>query len=864
MKKLIISLFLLIIPVIPCFSQVTTPEAYLGFEPGDDFHLATFEQLVGYFEQIATETDRIQVFDMGPTSMGRRMKYAIISSEDNMAHLQKFQEISRRLSLARGLSEQEAVSLAKEGKVIAWIDSGIHASETSPPMHQFRLAYDLITGTDDQTRFIRDNVVLLLVQANPDGMTLVADWYMKNVGTPYEVSRLPVLYHKYAGHDNNRDSFMANLLETQNMNRVVGREWFPELMYSQHESAPFPARIWMPPNPEPVSPNVHPIVTRWKNLVGSAMGQGFDGADQPGALSRTAFDLWYPGYADGPSVETHNIPSILTETANFRYATPHFYRLSDFPEPYRDLTAGTFYPSPWQGGWWRLRDAIEYNLTASISVLDAAAKYRYEFLYYKYKMGKDVIERFSQEPPYGWIFSADQSDPATCRLMLNRFIGYGIEVYTADESFTHEGLSYPKGTFIIPTSQAFGTYVKNILEIQEYPDLRKYGHLWQGLSRAVRWDGAPLAPYDGVGWTLHMQMGIEAHQMSTPLDEIAWTPLSDEILSPGAISGSGSQYVIPSSENASVVAVNRILKAGGKAARTVSETTVGGKRFKAGSFVVDAGSISRSTLAKIADETGATAQGGRVSAQLKTLNSPRVALYKSWTASMDAGWISFIFDRYEIPFHSLTDAEIRAGDLGSRFDVIVLPDQNASSIINGHRKGTMPPEYVGGIKQIGIDNLRAFVAVGGTLVCNKSSSEFAINEFILPIKNALKDVKSDTFNCPGSLIKVAYEDDHPLTFGLEERGVGYFSRGLAFELITDTENKEQDEKNRERIHTVAHYPDEGLLLSGWILGEELIHGKSAILEVEHEEGKIILFGFNFHNRAQSYRNFKLMFNALWY
>ncbi len=863
-KKLVIRYIFLFTPVALCFSQVTTPEAYLGYKPGADFHLASYEQLVAYFEQIAQESDRIQVFEMGPTSMGRLMKYAIISAEDNMAQLKKYQEISRRLSLARDLSEQEARSLSNEGKVIVWIDSGIHASETSPQMHQFQLVYDLVTETDDFTRFILDNIILLLVHANPDGMTLVADWYMQNVGTPYEVSRLPFLYHKYAGHDNNRDSFMANLLETQNMNRVVGREWFPELMYSQHETAPFPARIWMPPNPEPVNPNVHPIVTRWKNLVGSAMGQGFEGADQPGALSRTAFDLWYPGYADGPSVETHNIPSILTETANFRYATPHFYSLNDFPEAYRDLTLGTFYPSPWRGGWWRFQDAVDYNLTASKSVLDAAAKYRSEFLYYKFKMGKDSIERFSQEPPYGWILSTEQSDPATCRLLLNRFVGYGIEVYIADEAFTHEGLPYPKGTYIIPTSQAFGTYVKNILETQEYPDLRKYGHLWQGLSRAVRWDGAPLAPYDGVGWTLHKQMGIAAHQMSTPLDEISWTPLGDELPKSGSISGSGSQYVLSSDENASVVAAYRVLKAGGKVARALSETNVGGKRFQRGAYVVDAGSISRNDLTEIAGETGANLLGGKVSGQLTSLSLPRVAVYKSWVASMDAGWISFIFDQYEIPFHALTDAEIRAGDLNSRFDVIILPDQNPTSIVGGHRKGTMPPAYVGGITQGGVDNLRIFVGKGGTLVCNKGSAEFAIQEFALPIQNVLKGVKSDTFNCPGSLLKVMYNNDQSLAFGLEKEGVGYFSRGLALDRIEDTENEEQEEKNQKMIQTIAQYPDEGLLLSGWILGEELIRGKSAILEVAHGEGKIVLFGFNFHNRAQSYANFKLLFNSLWF
>lgn len=859
--KLFISSVLIFLSASLCFSQITTPETYLGFKPGDDFRLATYEQLVGYFELIASETSRIQVFDMGSTSMGRRMKYAIISSEENMANLKKYQEISKKLSLARGVSEQEAKNLARKGKVIVWIDSGIHATETSPPMHQFQLVYDLLTGNEDQIRFIRDNVILLLVQANPDGMTLVTDWYNTNVGTPYEMSRLPFLYHKYAGHDNNRDSFMANLLETQNMNRIVGREWFPELMYVQHESAPFPARIWMPPNPEPVNPNIHPIVTRWKNLVGAAMGQGFDAADQPGALSRTAFDLWYPGYADGPAVETHNIPTILTETANFGYATPRYFRINDFPESYRDLTVGTFYPSPWKGGWWRLRDAIAYNLTASKSVLDVAAKYGYEFLYYKYKMGKDVMEKFSKEPPYGWIIPLDQRDPGTSLLMLNRFIGYGIEVYSANESFTHEGIPYPKGTYIIPTSQAFGSYVKNILEKQEYPDLRKYGHLWQGLSRTVRWEGAPLAPYDGVGWTLHLQMGIDVNKMNTPLS-VAKTLIPETISVPGNIKGSGTHYILSSSSNKSVTAAIQVLKAGGRVSRALSSFRLNGKLFPSGSFVVDSGSLSKTALVDIASETGKTFYGGKVSVKLKHLQIPRVALYKSWVANMDAGWISLIFDRFEIPFHALTDAEIRAGNLHDRFDVIILPDQNPSSIINGHRKGTMPPDYVGGITKDGVENLKAFVNNGGTLVCNKGSTGFAINEFKLPIKNVLTDVKSDTFNCPGSILKVSYKTGHPLTFGLEENGMGYFSRGKAFDLVIESDEGKQEKNKNISTQIVAFYPDESLLLSGWILGEELLWGKSAILEVSYEKGTILLFGFNFHNRAQSYGNFKLLFNAI--
>ncbi len=445
--------------------------------------------------------------------------------------------------------------------------------------------------------------------------------------------------------------------------------------------------------------------------------------------------------------------------------------------------------------------------------------------------------------------------------MLNRFIGYGIEVYSSDTSFIHEGISYPDGSFIIPTSQAFGAYVKNILENQEYPDLRKYGHLWQGLSRTVRWDGAPLAPYDGVGWTLHLQMGIDASQMRTPL-AVTKTLIQEKISIPGHLKGNGPHYVLSSSENRSVTAVMRVLNAGGQVFRALSEVTIDGTMFPKGSFIVNSGSLSKDTLMAIATETGKIFNGGKVSVEQKSLQIPRIALYKSWAANMDAGWISYIFDTYKIPFHTLNDAEIRAGKLQNRFDVIVLPDQNPSSIINGHQKGTMPPDYVGGITKDGVENLRVFVNHGGTLVCNKNSAGFAITEFKLPVKNVLDEVKSDTFNCPGSILKVTYKTENPLMYGLEENGVGYFSRGKAFDLITESDEKKKDVNKKISVRSLAQYPDESLLLSGWILGEEFLRGKSAILEVSYNKGTIYLFGFNVHNRAQSYRNFKLLFNAV--
>ena len=851
----------------PLMAQVSPPEDYLGFKPGDDFHLATYEQLQGYLDLLASQTSRLKMFDMGPTSENRRMRYAVIASDETMANLEHFRMLNQKLSFARDLSEPEARQLAKEGKVVVWIDSGIHSSETSPIMHQFQLAYDLVTGTDERSLRIRDNTILVLVLANPDGMTYVADWYHQHVGTKFEVSSIPELYQKYAGHDNNRDFHLANLLETQNMNRIMGSEWCPEMAYAQHETAPFPARIWLPPNADPVNPNTHPAIFRWKNLIGVAMGQAFDAADQPGAISRVGFDLWYPGYEGGPNLESHNIPSVLTETANYRYATPHYYTLRDFPEAHRDLVPGTFYPSPWEGGWWRFADAVAYNLTASKAVLDLAARYRSDFLYLKYKCGRDVIQKFKDEPPYGWIFTPEQQNLNTMLMLFQRLMDYGIEFYRSDSPFTYEGIAYPAGSYIVPTSQAFGFYVKTLFEKQAYPDLRKYGHLWQGIGRVQDWKGQPIAPYDGVGWTLQLQLDLEAHEMRTPLD-VGMTRIDDITPPKGRIVGGGSHLVFSNRDNHSFTAVNRILKAGGQVSLATSDFRMGGRTFPRGSFVVRSGSLSGKTQRKIASETGVNLYGGKASVPTKIVQKSRVALYKSWQANMDAGWISYIFDKYEQPYHVLRDAEVRAGRLRERFDVIVLPDQRAASIIDGHRKGTMPPQYVGGMTSQGVENLRDFVAQGGVLLCNRSSAVLAIDAFNLPIKNVLEKVKTDSFNCPGSLVKVTYDQDHPLTLGLPERGMSYFSHGLVFEAVKDTTKEKgvdqsSDVKEVEPFKVVATYPDEDLLLSGWMIGEDLIKSKAAIVEAPYEKGRIVLYGFNVHNRAQSYVTFKLLFNGLY-
>ncbi len=879
-KNLLISMFVFIASLMLACAvngqSITKPEDFLGFKPGADFHLANYEQAIAYFEKIAAQSDRMQIFDMGETSEGRRQKYAIISSEANMANLEKYRLINEKLTMSRGVSEEEAKSLADEGKAIVWIDCGLHATEASPAQHALQLAYDMISGEDRKTKSIRENVIFLLVFANPDGLTMVSDWYMKNVGTKYEKARLPELYMKYAGHDNNRDSYIANLKEIQNMNRVTCQVWFPEILYNLHETAPFPARIWLPPESEPMNPNVHTIIVRWKNLIGSAMGKAFAEAEQPGAISRVTFDSWYPGYVT-QFVDGHNIPSILTETANFGLATPNFYTLNEFPEAYRDLTKGVFYPDPWEGGWWRLGDAVAYNLTASKAVLETASKYKHEFLFNKWKMASDVIEKFSTEPPYGWIVPAEQRDENSTILMLNRFILNGVEIYIAEENFEHAGIQYAKGSYIIPTSQPFGYFVKNIMERQEYPDLKKYTHLWQGVVGRVKTTKDPIRAYDAAGWTVPLQMGVKYKAISKPFT-VKTKRITEAFATNGSIKQSGGQYVLSHADNGSFIAVNRIIEAGGKVGYAQKEFTLAGKKFEAGTFVIESSSINSQKLRDIVKSTSVKLTGGKVSVAVTPYNKAKVGLYKSWRASMDAGWISLVLDRFEFPYKQLENAEIIAGELNSRYDVIILPDMRGDAIVTGMPKMSTLPDFVGGITPEGLDNLKDFVKKGGVLVCNEGSVDFAIEEFKIPIVSVLKGLKPTDFNCPGSILKMNYNTTQKGAFGMPENGNAYVSGAAAYKMLPDTvridagkpastgKNGKDDYKLVEKdmkYNVIASYPNESLLLSGMIYGEDIVKKHATVLEVPVEKGNLILFGFNFHNRAQSYSTFKLLFNNLY-
>ncbi len=838
--------------------KLPSPEDFFGFEVGADYHLLDYGRAVEYWKRLEELSGRVKLFEYGQTSEGRPMIMAAVSSEDNLAELNHYKDISKRLSLVRGLSEEEARRLSSSGKAMVWIDGGLHATEVAPAQHIIQLTYDLVTDESKKTKRIREEVIALLVLPNPDGMDMVAEWYESHLNTPFETSSLPWLYQKYIGHDNNRDSFMLSVPETKNINRLVQYEWYPHIFYNHHQRSPFPSLIFVPPDSEPTNPNLHPLLLRWQNFIGAAIAMAFESEGKQGVISRYLFDTWYPGYVT-QVCDFHNIISTFSETFLYHYATPHFYTVQDFPEEYRDFTISLFFTNPWKGGWWRLRDAVEYCLTSSKAVLDLAAKHREELLYAKYSMGRETIEKYKKEPPYGWIVPLEQRDPGVTAILLDKLIALDLEVYQAEEPFKADGIDYSEGTYILPTSQPFGRLLKTLFETQVYPDLRKYPDLWQAIVEPQKFKTLPLRSYDVLGWTLPLQMGVETVTMNT-LPEVKMKRIYQANLPRGIVSGSGTYgFLIPYQTNNSVVAVNRILEAGGEVFWTKESFREGGKTYSPGGIVVPLSKFPNEKMKVLAGDLGfqVTRMKKPLSVPAYTLKRPRIGLYQSWTANLDEGWTRLILENYEFPYTNLHNAEIRAGQLQERFDVIILPNQRAQSIINGRPKGTMPPKYVGGISSSGVRNLKKFVEAGGTLVTLGTACNLPIEQFKLGVKNILSSLKPEEFFASGLLVKVVLDQNHPLAFGMPEETAGFFSNSPTFQTWPSG-----DQKNQPRV--VGKFSEENIVLSGWMVGEKHLKNKATVIEIPLGQGKIVLLGIRVQHRGQTLATFKLLFNSLFY
>ncbi|WP_228236766.1 M14 metallopeptidase family protein [Allomuricauda sp. M10] len=845
-------------------TTIPKPEEVIGFKVGSDFHLATYEQSIEYFKKLDAASDLVEMRETGKTSEGRTWYYVLISSKANLDKVEHYKEISKALAHPKGITKELAKQLSTEGKAIVDLSGGLHASEVAGAQHIITLADQIIREADTpKFKAILDNVILVLWPSlNPDGQDIIANWYMGNVGTPYETARTPWLYQKYVGHDNNRDAYMLNMLES----RVVGRtwrEWEPNIIHVHHQSSPFPTRIWLPPFAEPVATQTPPLMAREVNMIGMAMARDLESEGLPGAVHMgQGFDAWYPGYIDYlPMMQ--NIPSFWTETALYRYATPYFYTLSDFPKDRRDLRVESLYSSPWKGGWWRLADAMQYMQVASVAVLDYAAKYKETLLFNKYQSGINTIEKYTNEPPYAYIVPQKQRDPVRPVELLKRLAFNGIQISQLEKPMEYSGVTYPKGTWVVPMDQEFAEMARQVLDVQVYPDLRESP------------DGPLEQPYDAAGWTLPFQMEVDVVTGMVPLSDdfrnalkpVEGTPLettddenkdmskadfapgagfdTDKIAAgikplPGTLRGSGSTLWLDPAENNSFRVIAEAMNSGFSVvydAKTKKYGIQGASRGKMQQWVNDYAI------------NGVLGSGSGTS-KVKT----RIGVYRPWTASMDMGWTRWLLDNFGFGYASIRNSDFMLDNLKDRFDVIVMASEWPGSIERGLEPGSAPPQYAGGLGELGARNLNSFVKEGGTLVTLNRSSDFAIQALHLPVKNVVDHVDRAKFFTGGSIMQVETNPSHPVMAGMTDKA-NVFVYGSP---IFSTEEGFEGE-------VLAKYQAQGSpLMSGYLVGESFMNGNAAALDVKHGNGHVLLFGFQPQWRGQPMGTYRTLFNALLY
>ncbi|HEX4037572.1 MAG TPA: M14 metallopeptidase family protein [Acidobacteriaceae bacterium] len=828
-----------------CFAaaqaQVPTPASVLGHTPGDDYYLANYEDAIRYFHALAASTDRMKMFTVGKSTEGRDIEIAVISAPENLARLDEYKAAARKLATADGLDDAQARALALQSKVIVHIDGGLHSSEVAGGQHSIALAYKLVSAQNDPEidAILKNVIIVLWPTLNPDGQDMVVDWYRRHVGTKYEVSPMPWLYQDYVGHDNNRDGFMLNMKEEQVVAKT-GIEYSPDIFYCQHQTAPFPARIWIPPFADPISGNISPYVRSWLNVIGTNMAAYLDQHDKPGAISEARFDNWYAGFTDWAGVFRGEI-SFFTETALYRYATPRFYTVDEFPAQYRDLRPLSMYSTPWQGGWWRLKDAVDYMVAASMSVLDLASKNSQALQYNRYQTARD--NRHRSEPPFAYVISDHQADTPEAGLLAEKMIENGLDVYQTQAGFHANGISYPTGSWVIPMDQPFSPMAKELLERQVYP----------AMAADQTAAGAHL-PYDITGWTLPLQMGVDVDVVSDPLEadqRDKMVKIADVKLPAAGVDGAGTNFILSHKPNNAFQIVNAVLEQGGSAAVDPDpvKTPEGMER---GAFVV--GGVSRSAMSDLTGKFGVSADAAAAPEHDIDLKKARIGLYRPWDPSIDEGWTRWILENYHYPVKSIYNADIRSAGLRDRYDVIILPDMRANQLMHGFATGMVPGEYAGGIEESGADHLREFVRAGGTLIAFNQAAAGLIPLFSLPVRDVLAGLPTDKFYCAGSLLRIQAEHpDLPINFGVPPSPVVMFERGPAFEILPGFKGA-----------ILARYAKDGdVLESGMIIHQEVLHDKIAALEVTYGRGRIFLYGFKPQQRGQAHGTYRYFFNALY-
>ena len=884
MRRLIVAAVLLGISISTPRAQqqprphVTSPREAFGFDIGDDYQLANYTQIEGYWKTLDRESDRMTLHDMGKTAEGRTQWMAVVTSAENHRNLARYRDIARRLALAEGLSDEQARALAKEGKAVVWIDGGLHASETLGAQQLAQMVYEMVSKDDEETRRFLNDCIILFVHANPDGNDLVADWYMRNANPQQRsLNNLPRLYQKYIGHDNNRDFFASTQAETENINRALYHDWFPEILYNHHQSGPAGTIAWSSPQRDPYNYNLDPLLILGLQALGTHMHQRLATEGKPGVTmaSGGAYDGWWNGGIRNTG-NFHNIIAILTETIG----SPTPMRVPLTPQrliPNRDL------PYPIAPQAWHFKQSIDYSLSFDRGVLDYASRNRENLLFNSYRMGQRSIDRGSHDywtpspsrinalpetggrggnaaaeeaalaslrkpelrDPRAFIIPSNQRDFPTAIKFINALREVNVAVHRARREFQANGKTYPAGSFVVFTNQAFRPHVMDMFEPQDHPNVIPY-------------PGAPpTPPYDNAGWTLAFQMGVQFDRVlegfSGPFEKVTdWN-----VKPPPTTIPAGASVFIDRNANDAVIAVNRVLAKRGK----VGANSAG--------FDLAADPATLRSIAPL---------GVAIRPELEVLTSPirpaRIGLWDQYGGSIESGWTRWILEQFEFPFTRVYAPELDAGNLNAKYDVLILPSGAVPPVLGGGgRSGRgagaggpapdeIPAEYRSQLGRVTAERtmpqLRRFIESGGTVVALSDSAMNLAQQLSLPIENHLVEngtaIPRSKFFVPGSILVAKVDINHPLAAGMTERTDFFFDNSPVFKLAPGAA--------AAGVTAFAWFDSPAPLRSGWAWGQKYLDGGVLAVEAKMGKGRVVLYGGEILQRAQPHGTFKLLFNAL--
>ena len=817
-------------------ASITTPEEFLGFRVGEDRKLAGWDETVGYFELLDAESDRVVVSDIGRSTENHRFILCAISSAENVGRLDEFQAIQQALADPESLGAEDAERGMERARAVVAVTCSIHATEVGGGQMSLELAHLLASSEDERVRAILDNVILLLVPSmNPDGLVRVKDWYDASLGTHFEGSIPPYLYHKYTGHDNNRDWFMFTQKETRLVVERIHNAWRPHITYDIHQTRADGMRMILPPLLDPIGPNVDPVVQSEMAALGAHMAAQLISEGKGGVAMNMVYDSYspsrsYPHY--------HGGLRILSEAASAKIASP-----IDIPRgSLRDDRGETprvkswKHPLPWKGGKWGLRDIVEYDLSATMACLDHAARNRRWWVGNAYEALRRATTR--QTKPYAFVIPWAQHDRSAADELLELLDFAEVEIRRAEKSVVHEGVRVEAGDSVILTRQRFGSFAKTMLEKQSYPDIRQFP------------GGPPKQPYDATSHSLPLSMGVACRELKTPVEMELGRLEAGEKGRKRTLGPDAPAFAVGPESNASAPLVNRLLFEGRPVFRASAALSAGEEALSPGTWVIPASEEAREILSSEGARVNIRPIHSRPSEGLKLLRPPRVGIYASYVPSIEEGWTRYVFDNYGFRYTSLVDSDIKEGGLESRFDCIIVPHQRVRQLRRGFSSAHYAPRFSGGLGDRGIAGLRRFAERGGTIIAWDDSSRLLVHHLKLPVSNPLARMSSSDFFALGSLLKIEVDANHPIGFGMPESAAALYMNGPAYRV--------------EKGETIASFSEENTLLSGLLIGQERIAGLSALVSVPLGLGKVVLFGFRPHFRAQARGTYKLLFNAVYH